>query len=186
MVGIVGNLREQKNHANLIRAFRGMLDAGVAARLLIIGEGALRAELTAMRDALGMQEDVQFLGARLDIAELYRVMDVYCLSSRYEGLPLTILEAMASGVPVVGTDVAGIREIVQHGKTGVLVEDDDAPRLTQGLLGVLGDPERARSMADEGRRYVEASHAMGPWIERYEALFQAANLRNPGDGQGVA
>jgi len=173
VVGVVGNLRPQKNHEGLLRAFRILLDTGVQARLLIIGDGVLRNRLEELRDDLEMRHDVLFLGARHDIPALYRIMDAYCLSSHYEGLPLTILEAMASGIPVVGTDVDGIREIIEPKTTGVLT-DPTPESIAEGILYLFNHPDESRAIAKGGLRYVQRMHAMGPWIKSYERLFETA------------
>ena len=173
VIGMVGNLRPQKNHASLIKACRIMLDMGNPVKILIIGDGPLRTELENLSSTLGVEEHVLFLGARHDVSSLYMIMDVYCLCSHYEGLPLTILEAMTSRIPVVGTDVDGIREIIRHEKTGMIVEADDPEALAYTLNKILKDRSLAYAIASNGYHYVEKKHGMASWIESYKVLFSS-------------
>ena len=171
IIGIVGTLRAQKNHKNIIRAFHILKDKGVQAKLLIIGDGPLRGELEDLATSLNIQDQIIFLGANLNVESLYRVMDIYCLCSHYEGLPLTILEAMASQLPVVGTDVDGIREIINDGKTGMLVNADNPSALADMFIRLLSDKPFADTLALNGYDYVMKNHHMTPWIQTYENLF---------------
>ncbi len=171
VIGCVGNLRKQKNYPNLINAFK-MVHARIpAAKLIIVGEGKRGHELKALIDDLGLQDSACLLGARSDVPEIMKVMDMYCLSSFFEGLPLSLLEAMSAGLPVVGTDVPGIQEVVEHGKTGLLVPSDDPGKLSEALLRMIGDEELARDLALRGREYVIKEHGFDTWIARYESLF---------------
>lgn len=174
VVGIVGNLREQKNHVNLLRAFRIITKNSTTTKLMVIGDGPMRDQLHGLAKELGIEANVLFLGARLDTVELYQAMDIYCLSSHYEGLPLTILEAMASKVPIVATDVIGINDVVIKGETGLLVEPDNPEKLAQAALSLLDQPQKGFRLAENGYHYVYAHHRMEPWVKMHERVFRMA------------
>jgi glycosyltransferase involved in cell wall biosynthesis len=171
IVGSVGSLGQQKNYPNLLKAFKILRGQMSDVKLLIVGEGKRREELSALIRSLGLEGKALLLGARLDVPELMKIMDVYCLASFYEGLPLTILEAMAAGVPIVATDVIGINEVVHHEKTGLLVAPDNPQELAEGLMKVLRSPGLGKDLAENARKYVIEKHGMTAWIGKYERLF---------------
>ena len=178
VIGVVGNLREQKNHANLIKAFKIIKQKVDNIRLLIVGEGPMGEQLRDLSRKLEIEPFVHFLGARLDIAELYKIMDVYCLSSHYEGLPLTILEAMSSKLPVVGTNVVGINDVIIHAQNGILVDPDNPMKLAEAIIYSLENEPEARKLSENGHLYVQEHHQMTSWIKTYETLFSSASQRS--------
>ena len=127
---------------------------------------------------MGLTGKVLLLGARNDVPEIMKVMNVYCLSSLMEGLPLSLLEAMSAGLPVVGTDVRGIRDVIADGQTGLLVPSDSPERLSEALIRVLTDEELARDLSTQGQRYVLREHSVEKWVGRYESLFSRNGRRN--------
>jgi glycosyltransferase involved in cell wall biosynthesis len=185
VIGCVGNLRWDKNYPNLIRAF-GMLGERVrGARLVIAGEGKRKEDLEALIAGMGLEGRVLLLGARDDVPEIMKAMDVYCLSSFREGLPLSLLEAMSAGLPVVGTDVPGIRDVIVDGDTGLLVPSDDPAKLSEALFKVLTDGDLARGLSERGLRYVLGEHGSERWVAKYEALFSANGHSAAAAGGGV-
>ena len=171
VIGCVGNLRRDKNYPNLLRAFRLLGERVRGAKLVIAGEGKRREDLEALIAGMGLEGRVLLLGARDDVPEIMRIMDVYCLSSFREGLPLSLLEAMSAGLPVVGTDVPGIRDVIVDGSTGLLVPSDDPARLSDALFRVLADGELARGLSERSSEYVLREHGCEKWVSEYEALF---------------
>jgi glycosyltransferase involved in cell wall biosynthesis len=117
-------------------------------------------------------EQVHFLGARSDVPELFATFDVYCLPSHYEGMPLTVLEAMAAGKPVVATNVVGIGEVVTHDKTGLLVPPDDPDALAQALMRVRQDRNLCRDLAEAGRAYAFMHARLKTMVDQYAALYE--------------
>src|SRR5205823_4337247 len=150
------NLRPQKNHESLLRAFAKLLPVVPEAWLVLVGDWERRPMLEALAGSLGIRDRVKFLGCRLDVPELYPVFDVYCLPSHYEGMPLTVLEAMSAGKPVVGTRVVGIQEVITDGQTGLLAAPNDPPALAQALLRVRRDAGLGPRLADAARAYINA------------------------------
>lgn len=171
VIGCVGNLRKDKNYPNLIRAFKIIHTRIPGTKLIIAGEGKRHHELQSLIEELGLKDSTFLLGARDDVPEIMKAMDIYCLCSFSEGLPLSLLEAMSAGLPVVGTDVRGIQDVVEHGKTGLLVPSDDPEKLSEALLRMISDRELARDLSLKGREYIVNEHGFDKWIARYESLF---------------
>lgn len=172
VVGIVARLAAEKNHQLLLDACRHLMVLGVAPfRLVLVGDGPLRSELERSVRALGLDPFVSFLGMRQDIPELVKGFDIFALSSSTEGVSLTLLEAMACGVPVVATDVGGNPEVVEDGITGFVVPQD-AEKMATRLLELLNDPELRSRMGRAGRNRVEAHFSLQQAAERYVALYQ--------------
>ena len=151
LVGVVGRLEPQKGHTYLLDAWPKVTREFPDARLLLVGDGALREPLRAQARAAGVAESVVFAGFRSDVPRILDALDVLCLPSLYEGMPLTAIEAAAMGRPVVATAVDGTPEVVRDRRTGRLVPPADPPALAQALLDLLRDPEGARRMGQAGR-----------------------------------
>lgn len=171
VIGLVANLRPQKNHEALLRALAELLPAVPEAWLVLVGEGERREQLETLAGALGVRDRVRFLGARLDVAELYSVFDVYCLPSHFEGMPLSVFEAMSAGKPVVATRVLGIREFIADGQTGLLVPPDDPAALAQALLRLRRDAALGQRLASSARTYAAARASLEDMVKRYADLY---------------
>jgi L-malate glycosyltransferase len=171
VIGLVGNLRPQKNHDALLRAFATLLQDVPEARLVLVGDGERRPALEALSDTLAIRDRVRFLGSRLDVPELYPVFDVYCLPSHYEGMPFTVFEAMSAAKPIVATRVIGIQEIIADDQTGLLVPPDDPPALARALLRLRRDATLSRRLAQAGRDYVNTHARMEIMVDRYADLY---------------
>lgn len=171
IIGVVGNLRCQKNHKCLLYAFQ-LLEAEIPqVRLLIVGAGPEEESLKQLSRDLGIHTKVTFTGAKLSTWDIYPIFDIYCLPSHYEGLPLTILEAMAAEIPVVGTKVNGIRDIITNGKTGILVEPDNPAALAKGIKQLICNKEFCKCLSKEAFSYVQKKHNKTDWISAYEKHF---------------
>jgi glycosyltransferase involved in cell wall biosynthesis len=118
---------------------------------LIVGDGELRADLEADARARGLADRVRFLGWRRDLATIYGATDVFTITSRNEGTPVALIEAMASGVPGVSTDVGGVRDVIVDGSVGIVVPPDDAAALAEAVDGLLSNPERRAEMSARAR-----------------------------------
>jgi len=170
LIGIIANLRPVKNHATLLRAF-GIMSAELAdAHLVLVGDGETREGLESLARELGLAHRIHFLGARLDAHEIMQILDLYCLPSTYEGLPLSVLEAWAAGKPVVGTDVKGIRDLITHQKNGILVPLEDPAALSESIVGVFRDEELQARLARNGSLKVKQFDA-SQMIAQYEQLY---------------
>jgi L-malate glycosyltransferase len=177
LVGTIGNLRQQKNHRSLLLAFSMIAAAHPRMRLLLAGDGEFRGALESLAHEKGIASRVHFLGHRLDAPEIMAVLDLYCLPSFYEGMPLSVLEAWSAGKPVVATDVVGIREIVRHDVNGVLVPSDRPEMLAQALLRVMGDGELRETISRNGQRFAMAECGIRQMVRRYEQLYRQVAAR---------
>ena len=171
-VTAVARFHPVKDHATLIRAFAIVAAARNDVDLLLAGDGPLRADLTAQVERLGLGQRVHFLGVRSDVPDLLQAVEVFTLTSVSEAASLTLLEAMASSLPVVVTNVGGNPEIVRHGKEGLLAPRGDAESIATALLTLLDDPMAAAAMGKAGRRRVEERYRLEQTIEAYWQLYQ--------------
>ena len=171
VVGIVARLDPIKNHAGLLHAMQRVVAELPLAVLLIVGDGPLCGQMEALAGELGLGTAVRFLGARSDVPELLSAMDLFVLSSHSEGLSLTLVEASATGKPIVATDVGGNAEVVEHGVTGLIVPADDPEALSQAMLAILTDPVKARRMGEMGRMRFERDFTLDAMTRKYEELY---------------
>ena len=176
VIGTVGRLAEVKDHATLLEAFRRILEAMPQALLLIVGDGPLRAELEASARRLGIAGRVTFLGRRADVSQLLRAFDIFVLSSISEGLPLSVPEAMAAGVPVVATDVGALREVVSDPAFGVLVPPKSPERLAEAVLALLRDETRRGVISRAARERVQATFDVTRMVHDYETAYHHESL----------
>jgi glycosyltransferase involved in cell wall biosynthesis len=149
--GYVGRLVPIKDVPCLLQAFRQVVTRVPTARLMIVGDGPRRADLEQLADTLAVTPYVRFTGWQHDLAAVYGAMDVGVLSSRNEGTPVTLIEAMAAGKPVVATAVGGVEDVVQHNATGVIVPAADPAALAAAMIRLAEDPAERHRMGRQGR-----------------------------------
>ena len=175
VIGTVGRLQDVKDQATLIEAFALLCaqrpQGRDGLRLAIVGDGPLRERLAQKARDAGVSELVWFPGARNDIPELMRSFDVFALSSIAEGTPVTLLEAMACGVPVVATNVGGIPEVVQDGVNGALVPASNAQALAEALRRYVDDPARVAAHGAAAREKIERHYSVAAMVGAYTALY---------------
>lgn len=150
VVGMIAPLKPQKAPLDFVRMAALIRQARPEVRFLLVGDGALRGVLEATIRRLGLSRVVVLAGWRRDIAEILRCLDVFVLTSRWEGLPRVYLEALASGVPVVGTRVDGATEVIRDGVNGYLLDPGDVRGLADRVLFLLDHPELAARLRDTG------------------------------------
>jgi len=155
LVGMIACFKPQKDHRTFLNACARIIEAVPAAKFLLVGDGVLRAQIEVLIVRLGLQDKVILAGWRRDIARIMASLDVLVLSSLYEGLPIVILEAMASGRPVVATDVCGIREIVKDGENGYFVPPGDPEALADKIISLLKNKGLRERMGKRGRNLSE-------------------------------
>jgi glycosyltransferase involved in cell wall biosynthesis len=170
VVGTVGRLNAQKGHRFLLDAAARLLPRRPGARVLIAGDGDLMADLRAQAAALGLTDRVVFAGHRTDVPDLLGALDVFCISSLYEGTPLALFEAMASGKAIVSTSVDGCREVLEDGVTGVLVPPADAAALADGLERVLAD-EALRAALSRQALAASRRYDVRTCVDAMQALY---------------
>jgi L-malate glycosyltransferase len=170
-VTTVARFHPVKDHRTLLRAFATVARARTDADLLLVGDGELRHDLERLASELGIGERVRFLGVRDDVAQLLLASDVFTLTSLSEAASITLLEAMACGLPVVVTAVGGNPEIVRDGIDGLLAPRSDAPSITTALLRLLDDTAFADRLGQSGAERVKASFQLDTTIRRYYELY---------------
>jgi glycosyltransferase involved in cell wall biosynthesis len=163
----VARLDEQKGHRYLLEAAAQVPEA----QFVLAGDGPLRASLEAQARSLGVEERVKFLGYRTDIADLLAGCDVFVLPSLYEGLPLSILEAMSAGKPVIATHIGGTDEAVIAGETGLLVPPANPTALATAIRSVLTDRPLAQRLASAGRARVEQEFSAAKMVQQVIAVY---------------
>ncbi|MZR32397.1 glycosyltransferase family 4 protein [Sneathiella litorea] len=156
----------------LINAFSRVLKEHPSARLAIIGDGELRDTLMAQTRQLGIEEFIHFCGERRDIPAILSASDLFVLSSVSEGLPISLLEAMAAQLPIVATDVGGISELILHGDTGYLVPARDPVKLAKNISDLLSDPNARRTLGKAGYNRLCTEFTQDAMVMRTEALYQ--------------
>jgi len=177
VVGIVAALRPEKNHELFLELARRVLRQLPSARFLIVGDGLCRGDLERRAAEMGLRSSVQFLGSRNDVPRLLAAMDVFALTSHNEANPISILEAMSVGRPVVATDVGSIHEAVSEGVTGHLAAAGDSARLTERVLGLLTDEPRRLAMGAAARRTVIERWSIDAMVSGYERLIESIYAR---------
>lgn len=183
VVGAVGRLSQVKNHALLLRAAAGVLsDNG---RLLLVGDGPEAAPLRALAEELGISDRVVFAGERHDVPAFLAASDLFVLSSNSEGLPLSMVEAMATGLPVVSTAVGGIPALVADGETGFLVPSGDVDALAAKLAALKADPELAKAMGKRGRQLALGRYSAERMMASYMDIYEALLARRESDRRAV-
>jgi sugar transferase (PEP-CTERM/EpsH1 system associated) len=175
VVGSVTRFMDIKDPLNLVRGFIAARRAqrGSRLRLLMVGDGALRAPAQALLDEAGEAANAWLPGSRDDVAALLQEMDVFALSSRREGISNTVLEAMASGVPVVASATGGNLELIEDGRTGILVPAADSEAIARALLAYASDDEMRERHGRAARARAEREYSLRRMLADYESLYRA-------------
>jgi glycosyltransferase involved in cell wall biosynthesis len=177
VIGIVANLRRNKNHLFLLNAFRDLVREHPFLKMVIVGKGFSfdveysEPEIRKFISENGLEQNVLLLGFRPDVHLILPLLDIFCLVSYKEGLPISLIEAMAAGLPVIGTDTVGIRDVVAHEKNGYLVRIDDVEDLKKRILMLIGDPALRRKMGEISRSMAIEDYSFHECIGNYEKLF---------------
>lgn len=175
LVGTVGRMVAVKAQTLLVDAFIHALQQRPAlraqARLVLVGDGPLRAQAAERLAAAGMQDLAWLPGERSDVPEVMRGLNCFALPSLVEGVSNTILEAMASGLPVVATDVGANAQLVQHGHTGHIVPSGNMADMAAALLALASAPQQAQDMGAQGRARVEQRFSLDAMMAAYDAVY---------------
>jgi glycosyltransferase involved in cell wall biosynthesis len=173
LIGFVGRLTAIKNPALFVEAARHVLDQVPDAHFILVGDGELRSQVERQIAELGLAARVHLVGWRRDMPAVYAALDVLALTSLNEGTPVTAIEALAAGVPVVATAVGGVADIVRDGQTGLLAAVPDASALAALIADLLALPERGQGLAQNGQRDVLARFGRDRLIADMDCLYQA-------------
>lgn len=175
LIGTVGRMQTVKDQTLLARAFIRALktkpEFEARLRLVMVGDGPLREQAQRLLEAAGVADLAWLPGERSDVPNVLRGLDCFVLPSLAEGISNTILEAMASGLPVIATNVGGNPELVIEGKTGRLVPAGDFEAMADAIIGYARDPDRARTAGEAGRAEVERRFSMEAMVAGYRGLY---------------
>jgi glycosyltransferase involved in cell wall biosynthesis len=172
VIVMVARFASQKDHGTLLQALSGLL--WMEWRLLLVGEGELKPRVNAQIDALGLSGRVSILPPESDVSRLLMEAQIFVLSTNYEALPISILEAMRASLPVVATDVGGIAESVRHEETGLLVRRGDVEGLRGALARVITGPALRVAMGTAGRRLWSAQFTASAMTARTVEVYKRA------------
>lgn len=172
VVGILAALRPEKNHELFLHGAAAIRQSLPMAHFIVVGDGPKRSELQTLAKNLGIADAVHFVGSRSDVPALLAACNVVALTSHNEASPVSILEALACGVPVVASNVGSVRETVVDGVTGRLFAPGDEGAFVAATIGLLQDRDEASRLGAEGRRRVEARWSLEAMVRGYEELIE--------------
>ncbi|MBE3576270.1 MAG: glycosyltransferase [Limnochordales bacterium] len=167
----VASLRPQKNHRLLLRAFARVVAQAPHARLLLAGDGPERPQLESLASELGVSSRVSFLGFRRDTPKVLCASDVFVLASDWEGNPLAVMEAMAAGKPVIATAVGGVPELIEDGRSGILIRAGDEGALVRAMVQLTNSAVR-EAMGRSAEERASARFSAKGMIDGYELLYE--------------
>lgn len=173
-LGIAGRLASEKGHELLLNCFKRLCDRYDHLKLRIAGSGPLDSRLKELAKSLNLENKVEFCGYQSDMAAFLKTIDIFVLSSHYEGFGLVLVEAMASGIPVVATDVGGVSEVVVDGKTGLIVPSGQADELTMGIEYFISHPKLCYSFGQKGREHVMNRFSLIKMAKDHVDLYHAS------------
>lgn len=170
IITCVANLRPVKNHIMLLNGITPLLKKNHDLKLLLVGSGDTQKEVLNYIGLHNFQDSIFLLGMRNDIPEILAISDIFVLTSLWEGMPGSIMEAMAAGLPVVATDVGDVKELVEDGKTGFLVEVGDVNALTGYIKRLVEDKDLRERMGREGSRKID-NYSLEKMVARTEEFY---------------
>jgi glycosyltransferase involved in cell wall biosynthesis len=171
VVGTVARLHRQKGILYLLHAAPMIMERFPEARIVVVGDGPLGRRLRRRARALGLGDRVLFLGARTDAREVMALFDIFVLPSLWEGLPLVLVEAAALGKPIVSTAVDGANEVIDDGKTGVLVPPRAPHAIAEAVIALLADRTKASRLAERAKAVIPARFPLQRMIEQTQTLY---------------
>ncbi len=170
LIGIVAALRAEKNHGMLVRSAAKLREKFPDAHWLIVGDGPERVSIESYAELLGINDRIHLLGTRHDTPRLVAALDVFTLCSLNEASPVSILEALACGVPAVSTEVGSVNESIVEGETGLLIPSGDADAMTEAVSRLLSNSELRQAMGTAGRKLVLRSGSLESMVEGYQRM----------------
>lgn len=169
---MVGIIRGVKRHEIALRAFSQLRERHPDSMLLLAGDGPMRIDMERLAAELQLGNSIRFLGHREDVPDLLLAADCLLLTSRSEGVPQAVTQAMGSGLPVVATAVGGVPELISDGETGILVPPESVEQTTEALLRLADDRTLAAALARAGQRYAQEHYSLTAMLDATEALYR--------------
>jgi len=172
VIGIVARLSEEKGHIYLIKAMQQVIAQIAPAQLLIVGEGRMKDKLVSLVKNMGIEKSIFFLPSVMDTAEILPALDLFVLPSTKEGLGLALMEAMACGLCVIGSAVGGIKSLIQDSYNGLLVELADVQGLSDAILELLRNPDKAKSLGNNARAFIEQNFSQEKMVLETQEVYR--------------
>jgi len=172
IVGIIARLSNVKGHGYLIKAFEIVLKSFPSARLLIVGEGPEEKNLRALVDERHLTKNIEFFKIVNRTADMLPLFDVFVMPSLQEGLGLSVMEAQASGLPVVASRVGGLPDLIEHNRTGILVEAQNPQALAGAISGILNNPAKSWDMGRMARLFIEKHFGSPQMVKKTVAVYK--------------
>jgi glycosyltransferase involved in cell wall biosynthesis len=185
LVGWVGRMTGVKRVPDLLEAFRRLRDGGLDTRLCLVGDGPERESLERLAKRLGVVRDCFFLGYQEKMGRWFESFDAFALPSANEGTPVSAIEALAAGCPVVATRVGGVPDVVEEGETGFLVASGDTEALAARLAELAADPQLRRRLGDAGRERVMSRYRVGRLLDDVDRLYRSLLEESVSAGAGT-
>jgi len=176
IIGMVANFSPIKDHYTILKSMVEIKKKFPRIKCILIGDGVLKSRLEDKAEELALGQNVIFAGRRDDVARLLSVIDIFVLTSLCEGLPNAILEAMASGLPVVATNAGGISEAVEDYKSGILIEPKNYKSISSAIIELLTDESLRQKMGRYGRQIAEQKFSLERMIKDYEGLYSGSQI----------
>lgn len=171
VVGIIARLSEEKGHIYLIEAIKKSIQKMPDIQLLIVGRGRLKNQLLGLTKKLGLEENIFFLEPVLNSEEILSAIDVFVLSSSQEGLGLSLMEAMGRGLAVIGSDIGGIRDLIQNEVSGLLVKPQNPEALASAIIEILADPEKKKSLGENAMKFIKQDFSAEKMVIETERVY---------------
>jgi glycosyltransferase involved in cell wall biosynthesis len=172
VIGVVSKLWEGKGHKSILQAAKNVITKVPSVKFVFVGEGYLRKKLEALTQQLGLSDYVIFTGFRTDIPQLTSIFDVAILASLYEGLGRVLLEAMVLGKPVIATKVGGVVDVVDDGKTGLLIPPNNPTLLSQAIIRLLSDGDLRNRMGRAGRDKIGVKFSAKTMVAQIQKIYE--------------
>jgi len=177
ILGTVGRLYYQKDPITLIKSFKIINDRFPNTKLIIVGDGPLEDECRKLILKLNLQNEIELAGYQKNSKAYYKIFDIFLLSSHYEGLPYALLEAMVMGIPSVGTDVVGIKDLIIHGETGYLAKEEDHVGFANAVINLLENPALITAFSENSKRITKTNYNFNDGIKEYQQFYTSQCLQ---------
>ena len=176
ILGTVGRLYYQKDPITLIKSFKIINDRFPNTKLVMVGDGPLEQVCIKLIDKLGLKSKIDLTGYQKNSMAYYKIFDIFMLSSHYEGLPYALLEAMIMGIPSVGTNVVGIKDLILNGRTGYLAEEEDYNGLADAVINLLSNPQLLSEFSENAKNIIREKFNFNNGIKEYQEFYSSVCL----------
>lgn len=176
ILGTVGRLFYQKDPITLIKSFKIINDKIQNTKLIMVGDGPLEAECIKLINEYNLLSKIQLVGFQKDSKIFYKMFDIFILSSHYEGMPYALLEAMSMGIPAVGTNVIGIKDLIVDGETGYLVGEGNHTELAESVINLVQNPEKLSIFSHNAKNLADENYNLDNGIKNYQEFYSSLSL----------